>query len=90
MAQKQPVTVVVDGVNINASHFGAMKREDAIARMKKDNIGEGNLPEEFFGKAYDASVKALDVAEKKTEKVEDAAAKEAAKVATDAHKAANT
>ncbi len=87
MAHKKPITVVVDGINITASHFAEMSREDAIKAMKKDNIGEGKLLDDFFGKAYDASVEAMEKENKKSEKVETANQKEAVNTMLAANKA---
>lgn len=57
------IIVKVDGKNLNAAHFAAMEKKDAVNAILADGISKDKA---WAGKAYDACVKAVkDDADKK-------------------------
>lgn len=50
------INVKVDGIGLNARHFAAMKKEDAVNAMEADGIS--NKPA-WSAKAYDVCVKVV-------------------------------
>lgn len=50
------INVKVDGVSLNATHFAAMKKEDAVSAMEADGISKQPA---WSGKAYGVCVKAV-------------------------------
>ncbi|CAL7961488.1 hypothetical protein GAMM_230007 [Gammaproteobacteria bacterium] len=64
----KPVTAVVDGIGLNARHFAAKKKDEAVKAMETDGISNDA---NWSAKAYDTCVKAcadFDAAESAEEK----------------------
>lgn len=52
--KKNKKPFILDGVQINAAHFVAMGKEEAIKKMEKDKVTvpEGQEADKFYAEAY--------------------------------------
>jgi hypothetical protein len=57
---------IVDGVNLDASHYAVLGKDKAIAKMKKDKVPvpEGKEATAWYGEAFDKISEAHDNAQK--------------------------
>jgi hypothetical protein len=66
---KKQVNVIVDGINLNASHFGAMTKDEAVKRIAADNIlKEHGKDEAWAASAWEQAKAELEKADEKAKK----------------------
>lgn len=85
MAKKKTVWLMVDGINLNATHLGNMSETEAVAAMKKDRITKDDS---WAKNAHKQMVKKLDDEEIAEKKEEERVAEETKKKQNDADKKA--
>lgn len=64
------LTVKIDGIGLNATHFTKMKKEDAVKAMEADGILKAQGKDrDWAGKAYETMVTAVAEDKKKEEEL---------------------
>jgi len=59
--KNKDIHLLVDGFNLNATHYGSMEKSEAVEKMKEDGFAEDKgLSDDWYGKAWEKLAAALD------------------------------